>query len=442
MTEQTTNQHIHTLPHDAAAENSVISLLIQHGELFDECGLSADDFYIDAFREVFSRIQRLWEENKPIDFVTVNSACEGCELVGGIEGLKRIVSANGELLLKNNFKSYADIVRDKSARRRLIAISRGIIEIAYSVDKTLDQMRDEYERLITNESESTELTPVSEVLMNVFSELIAAKDKGRIPGQRTGWSDLDVFIGGLEKGTLTVVGARPAMGKSVFGANIAEYVAVDEKKAAVYFNLEMRENEVMQRMLSSRSAVRYSDLRFGMLDEHKYSLIGEAMDKLGSAPLYISDKPSVTLGEIKSISRGIKRRHGEIGIIVIDYLQLMGYKSGYNANRNDIIGELSRGLKTLAKELDCPIVALSQLSRAVEARADKRPMMSDLRESGSVEQDADTIIMLYRDEYYNKESADKGKAEVIVAKARQGQTGTVKMGFYPQRMRFDCLIMK
>ena len=430
-------------PHDAAAENSVISLLIQHGELFDDCGLCADDFFIDVFREVFSRMQRLWDENKPIDFVTVNSACEGCEIVGGVEGLKRIVSANGELLLKNSFKSCADIVREKSERRKLIKVSQDIVNIAYDIDKTLDQLRDEYERIITvADTQNEELVPVSDILVNVFSELVAAKDRGRIPGQKTGFYDLDVFIGGLEKGTLTVIGARPAMGKSVFGANIAEHVAVDEHKAAVYFNLEMRKNEVMQRMIASRSSVRYSDLRFGILDEHKYSLIGEAVNKIGASPLYICDEPGVTLGRIKSISRGIKRRHGEIGVIVVDYLQLMTASARYNANRNDIIGELSRGLKMLAKELDCPVVALSQLSRAVEARVDKRPMMSDLRESGSVEQDADTVIMLYRDEYYNKESADKGKAEVIVAKARQGSTGTVKMAFYPQHMRFDCLVMK
>lgn len=436
-----TNTNIPVLPHDVEAENSVISLLIQNGELFDECDLTADDFYIEVFREVFTRMKRLWDSNKPIDFVTVNNACEGCELIGGVEGLKKIVFANGALLLKSNFKTYTAIVKEKSARRRLIYISREICEIAYSFDKTMDEISEEYEKVITNKSDSAELTPVSDVLMQVFEDLIAAKDKGRIPGQRTGWLDLDLFVGGLERGTLTVVGARPAMGKSVFGSNIAEYVAVDEKKPAIYFNLEMRQNEVMQRMLASRSSVRYSELRFGMLNEHHYELIGDAMNKINSAPLYISDKPAITLGEIKSISRGIKRRHGNIGIIVIDYLQLMGYNSE-RANRNDIIGELSRGLKSLAKELDCPIVVLSQLSRAVESRLDKRPMMSDLRESGSIEQDADTVIMLYRDEYYNKESADKGKAEVIVTKARQGQTGTVKMGFYPQFMKFKCLVMK
>jgi replicative DNA helicase len=330
-------------------------------------------------------------------------------------------------------------VQDTALLRRMISVASEIAEIAYDEPDDVTKALDEAETKVFEVAEDRVIDttrPLSELLTPAFDKLQETYDRGDvITGTATGFNDLDEILSGLQPSTLNIVGARPAMGKTAFGLGIATHVATTAKKPVLFFSLEMGHAELTQRILSSEARVDSQKLRTGRLVDTDWSKIGRALNRL-EVPLYLDDNPRVTVMEIRAKARRMKARHGGLALVVIDYLQLMSGGSN-SENRQLEVSEISRGLKILARELDTPIIALSQLSRTLESRADKRPMLADLRESGSLEQDADVVMFLYRDEVYNRESPDKGSAEVIIAKHRSGPTGVVRLVFNGAYTKFD-----
>ncbi|HEY8094407.1 MAG TPA: replicative DNA helicase, partial [Acidimicrobiales bacterium] len=339
----------------------------------------------------------------------------------------------------SNAGRYGRIVRDTALLRRLIGVAGEIAEIAYDepddVTKALDEAENKVFQLADHQvTDSTR--PLSELLGEAFDDLQAAYERGSaLTGVATGYHDLDELLSGLQPDTLNIIGARPSMGKTAFALGAATHVAINEGLPVLFFSLEMGHKELTGRILSAEARVDSKKLRTGDLSETDWSKIGRAIGRL-DAPLYLDDNPNVTVMEIRAKARRMKARHGGLGLIVVDYLQLMSGRLGAE-NRQVEVSELSRGLKILARELRVPILALSQLSRNLESRADKRPMLSDLRESGSIEQDADVVMFIYRDEVYNPDSSDRGAAEVIVAKHRNGPIGTRRLVFLGPYTRFD-----
>lgn len=426
------------IPFDEMAEKTVLGALLTSPRFevaYDDVGLRSEDFYIAAHQVIYTGMVQLYNQSNPIDFVTVSELLKGNDLFKGVEYLSKLAA---DVPTTRHLEYYAKIVKEKSQRRQYIKAAHELASLAADNTADINTVIDTAEQiLIKNADDNSGMDPISDVLGNVFDNLVDAyNNKGRIPGQRTGWNTFDVMVGGLEKGNLIVIGGRPAMGKSIFGTNIAEYVSFKEGKPALIFSLEMPKAQVGLRITSSQSYSPFTDCRFGLLKEDDFKAIGNFIAEKSNAPLFINDRSAITVQYVRSVARRIKRKYGQIGVIVIDYLQLMRGAGKWNNNRTEEVAEISRGLKQIAKELDCPIIALSQLSRNVETRANKRPMMADLRESGSIEQDADTIAFLYRDEYYSKDSNKKGIAEVIIAKARSGETGTIELSFQPHIMRF------
>ncbi|MCI9086330.1 MAG: replicative DNA helicase [Clostridia bacterium] len=423
------------LPYNDEAERTVVGALLVGADiniLIAEIGLQVTDFYLEQNRIVYYAIMRLYEQNKAIDIVTVDGFLRGNPSYSGIEYLKTVVSA---VPTTRHMKYYAELVKQMSQRRYYISIGKEIQETASDNEKDIEAVNDIIENAMIRDNEQMSVSSFADLYIPVYKELtVAYEKKGEIPGQKTGWLSLDAAIGGLEG--LVVVGARPSMGKTMFGVNIAEYIAFKEDKPALLFSLEMVKNQIAMRIMSSQTGVRHSDCKFGTLSGDDFDMIGQFENLVRGEKLMICDEAMISLSKLKSVSRRFKKQLGSIGAIIIDYIQLMDTGNTKYTTRADELGKISRGLKLLSKELDCPIVALSQLSREVEKRADKRPMLSDLRDSGAIEQDADTIIFLYRDDYYNKQSKKRGVAEIIIAKARHGETRTIELSFQPQIMRF------
>lgn len=418
-----TTEHLYSLE----AEKAVLGVIIVK-DCVDICindyQLCKSDFYDKTNSEIFAEILRIYDENKALDVIILS------------ERLPQMLSYISELVsmtvTSSHLNHYCEILKDLSYRRKCIENARKIYEIASDSKNRIDVVKDEVGKL---DFDDVKTNPgINEIAVDTYNEIVSAsQNHGMLPGSPTGFVDLDAAIGGLENGNFIIVGARPAMGKSVFAINIAEFVSRNEIVAV--FSLEMSAKQVVKRMMSGISGIDYSKCRFGTLENDDFSKISGAMNNICSRKIDICDKAVVTVSYIKSYCRALKKKHGKIGCVIIDYLQLIT-SPNTSQNRNNDISEISRGLKLLAKELDCPVVALSQLSRMVDTRADKRPVLSDLRESGAIEQDADTVLFLYRDDYYNPDKAEKGISEVIIAKAREGKTGTIKLFFKPQCMRF------
>ena len=432
--------NIEVLPYSDEAERTVLGAILT-GDVIDdiiaEAGLSEKDFFLTQNKDIFKAMMLLYEQNKPIDFVTVSGILAGNPNFGGVEYLKQIANS---VVTTKSAKYYADIVKDRSDRRKYIDVANQINDMVHDTTITTDEILSEIERRLDNGDNYSELVTMADLIPLIYKRIVDSCDnKGKIPGQKTGFPSIDAKIGGLEKGTLTIIAGRPGMGKSILGQNIAEYVTYKDNKAAIIFSLEMPNEQVGMRMFSSQTGLKYSDFRYGTLsnDDFASPTLKKTVDNPNNLKLYIEQNSYIDLNRMKSISRHVKHRHGEIGVIVVDYLQLMVSKNN-RANRAEQVSEISRGLKCLAKELKCPIVALSQLSRENEKRSGnkKRPELSDLRESGSIEQDADTVLMIYREDYYTPHSEPTGIAEIIVAKLREGRTGTVKLSWQPQIMRF------
>jgi replicative DNA helicase len=429
-------------PHNLPAEESVLGASLLSRDAIgavSEQGLRPEDFYRPAHQHVFDAIRALYATGAPADTITVADELRRAgllEQIGGTEVLHALQNATPAI---SNAAHYARIVQDTALLRRLIHVAGDIAEMAYGepddVTKAVDEAESKVFKIADDRiTDSTQL--LSESIKGVMDRLEETFARGdSITGTATGYDDLDALLSGLQSSTLNIVGARPAMGKTALGLGIATHVAQKTALPVLVFSLEMGHHELTQRILSSEAQVDSMKIRNGRLSESDWALIGRAIGRL-EVPLFLDDNPRVTVMEIRAKARRLKARHGGLALIVIDYVQLMS--GGETAeNRQLEVSEISRNLKILARELGVPIVALSQLSRGLESRSEKRPMLSDLRESGSLEQDADVVMFLYRDEVYNTDSPDKGSAEVIVAKHRSGPIGTVRLVWRGQYTRFD-----
>jgi replicative DNA helicase len=403
----------------------------------ETCG--ADDFYKPAYGHVFEAIQSLYGRGEPADPVTVADELRRADLLDAIGGPAVLTDLQGNTPAIGNAAHYARIVEEHALLRRLIGVAGEIAEIGYSVPEDIEAAVDEAEAMMFDVAQRRVVDSMADLralLGNSLDRLAALYDRGdAITGTPTGYHDLDERMSGLQPSALYIVGARPGAGKTSFALGAAAHAAVESQLPVLFFSLEMSHDEVTQRLLSSEAKVEATRLRNGKLQDTDWNKISHAIGRLSEAPLYIDDNPSLTIMEMRSKARRLKSRVGGLSLIVVDYIQLMtGRRSA--ESRQVEVSEISRGLKILARELEVPVMALSQLSRQLEARADKRPMLADLRESGSLEQDADVVMFIYRDELYNAESADRGVAEVIVAKHRSGPTGTERLAFLDRYTRF------
>ncbi len=433
-------------PHSLEAEQSVLGGLMLANEAWDRIGdiIAVEDFYRHDHRLIYRHISRLIEQNKPADVLTI---AESLTLSGELNtsgGMQYIHSLAENTPSAANIRLYAEIVRERSIMRRLAQVGTEIADSAYTpAGRNARQLLDEAESKVFDIAEAgqrsgTGFTAMSTLLTEVMQRLDElSQNPSSVTGVATGFVDLDDRTSGMQPGDLVIVAGRPSMGKTAFSLNVAEHVALAVKLPVLVFSMEMGGTQIAQRFLSSVSKVDQQKLRTGRLDSRDWDRLGTAMAKLNDAPIQIDETPALNALELRARSRRMHRQYGGLGLIVVDYLQLMSSAGGSGENRATEISEISRGLKALAKELKVPVVALSQLNRSLEQRPNKRPVMSDLRESGAIEQDADVIIFIYRDEVYNPESADKGSAEIIISKQRNGPIGTVRLTFIGQNTRFE-----
>ena len=426
-------------PHSIDTEKALLGCLINDKEkIYDvDALITADDFYYDKHKEIYRAIKELERKNIDIDLITLLELVNKKNIVKECGGISYITELSTDAIYSSNIESYADIVREKSDRRKLINAGRELVKKAYE-DNEIDEIVSEVENSIyqaISKSNDGEIVRISDAVSSVLNKIeINHLNGGKITGKTTGYKDIDECISGLQKGDFIVLAARPSMGKTAFALNIGQYSA---KEANVgIFSLEMSKEQLTERLLSSMALVELGKIKTGRLNDAEFGKIALASNELSNRNIYIDDL-STSLSDIKAKCRTLKRKNG-LDVVMIDYLQLIevGEKS---QSREQEIAKISRELKKLAKSLEVTIIALSQLSRAPEQRADHRPMLSDLRESGSIEQDADLVMFLYRDEYYNKETEDKNMAECIVAKHRNGPVGTVKMAFLGALSKFGDL---
>lgn len=435
-------------PQNVEAEQSVLgSMLIDKDAVLKVAELLIpEDFYRDDHKFVYAAMLKLFEKRMPIDVVTVSEELEQVgkfEQVGGATYLTTLVNV---VPTASHVQHYATIVQQKSTLRRLISAATRITELGYQEDGEISRVLDTAEQSLFSVSQKhlkQNFVPIKDVLADSFERIDELhKNKGVLRGVPTGFRDLDNMLSGLQDSDLVIVAARPSMGKTAITLNMAAHAAVKEKRSVGFFSLEMSRDQLAERLLSLESGVDSWKLRTGNLSDEDFPKIGYAMGTLADAPIYIDDSAGLTITEIRSKCRRLQMEHG-LDIVMIDYLQLItGSSRGNEFNRVQEISEISRNLKMLARELKIPVVALSQLSRAVESRPDKRPMLSDLRESGSIEQDADIVMFIYREEYYDKNTDRKGITELLIRKHRNGPVGDVELFFIPEQTRFRSVDRK
>lgn len=429
------------LPQSQEAEQAVLGAVLAQSDSLNkiiETLKDSDAFYRPAHQIIYEAMMRLYEKNEAIDPLTVSEYLQDTgklEEVGGRYYIGLLLSHSP---LAVNAEKYAKIILEKSILRDIIHAGNTISKIGYETPSGTSAL-EKAEQLIYDLSEkktSQALTPVSKLINETWEKLEQREQqKGELLGVDTGFYDLNSLTSGFQKSDLIILAARPSMGKTAFALNIADKVAIKSKKAVAIFSLEMSKEQVVQRMVCTRAAVDANKMRFGQLGQDDWTRLGNAFGELGDSPIYIDDTPVMTVTEMKAKARRLKNELDGLGLIVIDYLQLM--EGTRPDNRVQEISDISRGLKALAREVDVPVLALSQLSRAVEARQNKKPMLSDLRESGSIEQDADVVMFIYREEYYNPETTNKGEAEITIAKQRNGPTGKVTLLFRPNITTFQ-----
>jgi replicative DNA helicase len=430
------------LPHNIEAEESLLGAMLLSREAVS-IGLEKlgpEHFYKPAHGNIFQAIAQLSARGQAIDPVTLSEELRRADLLDAIGGSGTLIGLQAGTPSTSNAPQYARIVDDHYMLRRLIGVAGEISDLGYGMPDDVGSALDRAEQLIfdvaQNRSADT-LSPLFDLLQASLDRLEELYERGdSITGTPTGFYDLDDQLNGLNKGALYIVGARPAMGKSAFALGIASAVALKANKPAMFFSLEMSHLELTSRLLCAEARVDSKRMRNGRLQADDWPKITSAVSRLAEAPIYIDDNAQLSVMEIRSKARRLKSRLGDLGVIVIDYLQLMTGRNGAESRQVEV-SEISRGLKIMARELEVPVVALSQLSRSLENRADKRPMLSDLRESGSLEQDADVVMFLYRDDYYNHDSPDKGLAEVIVSKNRSGAVASSKLVFLDQYTKFE-----
>ena len=434
-------------PQSVEAEQAVLGGLMLAPEAFDRIAdlLNDGDFYRRDHQLIYRAIRELAEKNRPFDAVTLGEWFDSQGLGEQVAGGAYLVELASTTPSAANIRAYAEIVRDKAILRQLIEVGTGIVNDGFQPEG-----RDSSELLAKAEQEvfaiaeagaagRQDFTPVNKAMQEAFDVLQTRfASGGGITGLPTGYSAFDEMTAGLQPTDLVILAARPAMGKTTLALNMAEYAAMKTRKAVAVFSMEMSASQLALRLISSVGRVNATRLRTGQLEDEDWSRVSSAIRMLRESKIFIDDTPALSPDALRAKARRLKREH-DLGLIVIDYLQLMAVP-GNNENRATEISEISRSLKALAKELNLPVIALSQLNRGLESRTDKRPVMADLRESGAIEQDADLIVFIYRDEYYNKESSpDKGLAEIIIAKQRNGPTGSFKLKFFGEYTRFDNL---
>lgn len=436
-------------PHSIEAEQSLLGGLLLENTAWDRIAdvVNEEDFYRHEHRLIFTAIASLINESRPADIVTVQEQLARNDDLDAIGGFDYLVTLAQSTPSAANIRRYAEIVRERSIVRQLAAVGTEIARNAYAPQgRSAEQLLDEAENKVFQIAESTakgkqgflEMPNLVKQVVQQIDTLYQRDNPNEVTGIPTGFSDLDKKTSGLQKGDLIIVAGRPSMGKTAFAINIAEYVAIEAQLPVAIFSMEMGGTQLVMRMLSSVGRLDQSLLKTANFPDEYWERLGEAVVKLTDAPIFIDETAGLTALELRARARRLARRfNGQLGLIVIDYLQLMS-GSGRNDNRASELGEISRSLKSLAKELQVPVIALSQLSRTVEQRTDKRPMMSDLRESGAIEQDADLIMFMFRDEYYTKEASQfKGLAECIIGKHRNGPTGRVFLTFLGQFTKFE-----
>ncbi len=436
-------------PHSVEAEQSVLGGLLLENEALDKIAdlLSGADFYRHDHRLIFEHISRLIEHNKPADIVTVAESLESSAELSGIGGIAYLGSLAQNTPTAANIRRYAEIVRERAVMRKLVEVGSGIAESAYSPQgRDAQQLLDEAEAKIFQIAEGGKRSSEGFVDIKILlpqvadriDQLFQRDSSSDVTGIPSGFSDLDSMTSGLQPGDLIIVAGRPSMGKTAFSLNIAENVALDTGLPVAVFSMEMAATQLAMRMIGSVGRLDQHRMRTGRLEDEDWVRLTTALGRLNDAPVFIDEGAGLSSFDVRARARRLHRQTGKLGLIVVDYLQLMSGPAGRQSeNRATEISEISRSLKSLAKELDVPVIALSQLNRSVEQRPDKRPVMSDLRESGAIEQDADLILFIYRDEVYNPDSPDKGTAEIIIAKQRNGPIGRVRLTFIGANTRFE-----
>lgn len=430
------------LPHSVEAEQSVIGSMLMDREAIISASeiITADDFYQHQYGVMFESMVELFNENRPVDLITLQNRLKEKDVPPEVSSLDFVRDIITTVPTSANVKSYANIVREKAVLRRLIKINEDIANTCYVGKEPLETILATTEKTVFDllqSRNSGDFVPIRQVAMNVLEKIEeASKNQGTVTGIPTGFIDLDYKTSGLQPSDFVLIAARPSMGKTAFVLNLVDHIAVKKGLPCMVFSLEMSKEQLVNRMLAMESNVDSQKLRTGTLSDSDWDAVVEGIGVIGNSKLIIDDTPGISIMELRSKCRKMKLEYG-LSVVIIDYLQLMsGSGKGGGDNRQQEISEISRSLKALARELSAPVIALSQLSRACETRQDHRPMLSDLRESGAIEQDADVVMFLYRDDYYNKDTEHPNEAEVIIAKQRNGPIGTVTLIWKPEYTKF------
>ena len=433
------------MPHSIEAEQSVVGAMLMDKDAITAASemISGSDFYQSAYGVIFDSMVELFNEGKPVDLITLQERLREKEVPAEIASLEFVRDLVTAVPTSANIKYYAQIVADKSMMRRLIKLNEEIENVCYAGKEPLEAVLEKTEKSVfelLQRRNTGDYVPIRQVVLNALERIEkASKNKGTVTGIPNGFIDLDYKLSGLKPSDLILVAARPYIGKTAFVLNIAQYVAFKKKKSVAIFSLEMSKEQLVNRLFSLESQVDAQALRTGNMKDSDWEKLIEGAGIIGQSQLIIDDTPGISVSELRSKCRKYKLEN-DLDLIIIDYLQLMTGSIGRSSeSRQQEISEISRSLKGLARELNVPVIALSQLSRAVEGRPDKRPMLSDLRESGAIEQDADVVMFIYRDEYYNKDSEYKKQAEIIIAKQRNGPVGTVHLAWLGEYTKFANL---
>ncbi|MFA5848232.1 MAG: replicative DNA helicase [Thermodesulfovibrionales bacterium] len=430
-------------PQNIEAEQSILGAIMIENDALPKVIeiISREDFYKESHRKIYDAMIELFDKSEPIDLITIAEELKKRNEIDAVGGEAYLSSLASQVPTAANIRYHSKIIREKALLRSLIKSASEIASKVYEENLDADELVDQAERIIFNISDKrikTSFVGLKDLIKGSFETIEHLYDKkSAITGVASGFTQLDELTSGFQRGDLIVIGGRPSMGKTAFSLDIARQVGVELKEPVAIFSLEMSKEQLALRMLCSEAKVDSNSVRKGFIKKEEWSKLTNAAGKLTESPIFIDDSSSTTVLEMRAKARRLKLEHKGLSLVIVDYLQLMRGRGGFERSREQEISEISRSLKALSKELDLPVIALSQLNRGVEQRNDKRPNLSDLRESGAIEQDADVIIFLYRDEFYNKDSNAKGKAEVNVAKQRNGPTRTINLAFFPHYTRFE-----
>ncbi|MGF1479530.1 MAG: replicative DNA helicase [Cyanophyceae cyanobacterium] len=430
-------------PQNIDAEESILGGILLDPEAIGRVAdlIGPEAFYVKAHREIYQAALVLHSQGQPTDLMTVTSWLSDRHILDKVGGASKLAQLVDRTVSAVNIDRYAALIQDKYLRRQLISAGNDIIDLGFDTATDLETVLDRAEQKVfrlTQERPQQGLVPIADTLVQTFNEIESLHQEVALPGITSNFYDLDAMTSGFQRSDLIILAGRPSMGKTALGLGVAVNIAKVHKLPVAIFSLEMSKEQLAQRLLASETGIESNRLRSGRITQNEFEPLGMAMGTLSELPIFIDDTANLTVMQMRSQVRRLQAEKGAMGLVLLDYLQLM--EGSGSDNRVQELSKITRSLKGLARETNAPIIALSQLSRGVEARNNKRPMMSDLRESGSIEQDADLVIMLYRDSYYNPDSPDRNIAEVIITKHRNGPTGTVKLLFQPELTKFENLL--